>query len=123
MRKIFIYTACYPFAKTTESYLTAELNVVANDYDITIVPIKKEQYVRPLNSRVKLDCGLREMSAWKCGLAFCKALNPKYLWPALNEGCKLGGMKYMIDALKYLYAINKVSIDLEKRADIQEKSV
>ena len=117
MRKVIIYTALYPFAKTTESYMTAELSAIAGEgYDITIVPIKKDGYVRPLEKTVKLDLGLQQMPMWGCCKAFFKALCPTRLFPSLLEALKLGKLKYCVDALKYLYAANKVLLDLEERA-------
>ncbi len=123
MRKIIIYTACYPYAKTTESYLTSELNAVKDKgYDITIVPIKKEQYLRPMPDHVKLDCSLRNMKWWRCLWAFFRSLSPSLIVAGIKEVAKYKKPKFWVDLFKYLFAIEKVYLDLEKRANKEKEA-
>ena len=122
MKKVILYSGSYPYGKTTESFIGPELNVMSNsnEYEITIVPVVKDDYQRELPSSVKLDNSICE-----CGILYkiksCFGiLNRLFIKELWKERKEITSFSYFLMAIKYLYATNLVLRDVEKRASAYE---
>lgn len=122
-KKIIIYTGSYPYGKTTESFIGPELNVMSRypNYDITVVPVVKDNCIREIPKSITLDNSIVNCSLWyklKAVLGIFKHRIIAEVWKERKDICSF---TYFLMALKYLYAINLVFFDVEEKGVSQER--
>ena len=109
--RLIIYTSLFPYGKSAEAFLESEI-LYTSDYfeSVTIVPIGKDVYVRPLPPEVSLDSSLATRSFWKSLRAFIALVSKRVLGGIRSEHPH--SLKEWRDAIKYCYAANLIYFDL-----------
>ena len=117
MKKIYLYTSLYPFSKGAESFLGAELKVAASmDCSITLIPMRKDSYVRDLPEGISIDHSLCDASVWRKMKAFFKIFSLMIQREVLRENQFPKKLSYWKDYFKYLYCTAMVYEDVKRKA-------
>lgn len=118
MKKIYLYTSLYPFSKGAESFLGAELKVAAaKGCPITIVPMRKDLYVRNLPDGIKVDHSLCDASTLQKIRFFFKIFSHRIQQEILREKHLPKKLSYWKDFFKYLYCTAMVYEDVKRKAN------
>lgn len=113
--KLYIYTSYFPFTKTSEAFLESEIGFSAGFFkSVTIVPVNKDPFFRPVPSSVYIDTSLAKRSLWKSIKAFFSLLSSRTIRGRDKDDLP-SSLKEWKDAIKYLYAANLVYDDLKDR--------
>lgn len=121
MNRIVIYTSVFPFGTASETFLSTELRVAADEgYDITLVPVTKVANKREVPASVVVDASLCEVSFLVKVFAFLRSF--VFLPYVRGKDMKFSGRGF-VDTIKYLYAASLVYTDLCRRADDSTSTV
>ena len=125
-KTVYIFTVNYPFGLDSEAFLQEELNVASEKgVRVVVIPARKAKGERPVPSGVVVDRSICDAPLNKKLLAVIRtifSMGMLSVWACLFCDSAFS-IKYLPDAIKYIYAANLVYGDVIKRAKNPNPSI